>query len=105
MIYWISLESLAKELRYSSRLTEKGLLEITKKVKPITLTHVSRRITELLDEDLIYIKKSTKKGKVYDMTRKVKILNLEKELKKEIQARLRWISLNLKHQYVHEFGT
>jgi predicted transcriptional regulator len=55
--------------------------EIAKKVKPIAMTNVSRRITELLGEDLICLV-STKKGKVYAMTRKVKILNLEKELRK-----------------------
>ncbi|MGI0013663.1 MAG: winged helix-turn-helix domain-containing protein, partial [Nitrososphaera sp.] len=61
---------------------EKTVGEIAKKVK-IDITNVSRRITELLDEDLVYLRRNTQKGKVYDTTRKVKILNLEKELRKK----------------------
>jgi DNA-binding MarR family transcriptional regulator len=61
---------------------EKTVGEIAKKIK-IDRTNVSRRITELLREDLVYLIENTQKGKVYAMTRKVKILNLQKELKKK----------------------
>jgi predicted transcriptional regulator len=65
---------------------EKTVGEIAKQVK-IDITNVSRRITELFDEDLVYLKKNSQKGKIYEMTRKVKILNLEKELKKKFKLK------------------
>lgn len=46
--------------------------------------HVSLRITELKDEGLIELKKITSEGYyIYAKTEKVKILNLERELRKQ----------------------
>ena len=56
-------------------------------LKPMIQPNVSKRISELTDEGLIYLKKSTKKGKTYDKTPKVKILNLEKVLKKKFKLK------------------
>ncbi len=55
--------------------------QIVNKLKPMKQPNVSTRISELFDEDLIYVKKTTNKGKVYEKTKKVKILNLEKILR------------------------
>jgi hypothetical protein len=56
-------------------------------LKPMIQPNVSKRISELSDEGLIYVKKSTNKGKIYDKTPKVKILNLEKVLKKKFKLK------------------
>lgn len=45
--------------------------------------NVSKRITELQNEGLVKIKKITKQGYVYEKTEKVRILNLEKILRKK----------------------
>jgi predicted transcriptional regulator len=45
--------------------------------------NVSRRITELQDEGLVEIKKFTRQGYIYEKTEKVRILNLEKILRKK----------------------
>jgi hypothetical protein len=66
---------------------EKTVKELVRQLKPMIYPNVSKRITELLDEDLIYVKKTTKHGKIYDKTTKVKILNVEKELVKQFQIR------------------
>jgi DNA-binding MarR family transcriptional regulator len=47
--------------------------------------NVSRRTTELDNEGLIQVKKTTRDGKVYEKTDKVKILNLDKLLRKEFK--------------------
>lgn len=62
---------------------ESTVNDLVKKLKPMRQPHVSTRIGELLTEDLIYVKKTTSHGKIYDKTTKVKILNLEKELAKK----------------------
>ncbi|MFZ1077593.1 MAG: hypothetical protein WAN47_09235 [Nitrosotalea sp.] len=62
---------------------ERTVNELVKKLKPMRQPHVSTRIGELLAEDLIYVKKTTRQGKIYDKTTKVKILNIEKELTKK----------------------
>jgi DNA-binding transcriptional ArsR family regulator len=49
----------------------------------IATPNVSRRITELKDEGLISIRKIVKSGYIYEKTEKVKILSLEKELRKK----------------------
>ncbi len=64
---------------------ERTVNDIVLKLKPMKQPNVSTRIGELNDEDLIYIKKTTNKGKIYDVTKKVKILNLEKILKKKFK--------------------
>jgi DNA-binding transcriptional ArsR family regulator len=51
----------------------------------IKTENVSRRLTELTDEGLIRVKKVTRAGKVYEKTDKVKVLNLEKLLRKEFK--------------------
>lgn len=61
---------------------EKTVDQITKELgmkKP----NVSTRITELQDEGLVKIKKITRQGYVYEKTEKVRILNLEKILRKK----------------------
>lgn len=45
--------------------------------------NVSKRITELVEEGLIAVKKIRKAGKVYEKTEKVRILGLEKLLRKK----------------------
>lgn len=45
--------------------------------------NVSRRITELRDEGLINIKKTTRQGFIYEKTEKVRVLGLEKKLRKK----------------------
>lgn len=62
---------------------EKTVNEIVKSLKPMLRNNVSARLTELASEGLIYVKKTTKQGKVYDKTEKVRILNLEKHLTKK----------------------
>jgi len=60
---------------------EKTVNQITKDLgmkKP----NVSKRITELQDEGLVKIKKITKQGYIYEKTEKVRIINLEKILRK-----------------------
>lgn len=47
--------------------------------------HVSRRITELKDEGLVGIKRTTREGIVYDRTDKVRILDLDKTLRKKFE--------------------
>ena len=47
--------------------------------------NVSRRITEIADEGLIQVKKVIRAGKIYEKTDKVKVLNLEKLLRKEFK--------------------
>ena len=66
---------------------ESTVNEIVNKLKPMKQPNVSTRITELFDEDLIYVKKTIAKGKVYEKTKKVKILNLEKILKKNFKIK------------------
>lgn len=66
---------------------EKTVNELVKKLKQIARPNVSTRITELLEQDLIYVKKTTAQGKVYDKTKKVKILNIEKELRKKFKIK------------------
>lgn len=61
---------------------ESTVNQIVNKLKPMKQPNVSTRISELFDEDLIYVKKTTNKGKIYEKTKKVKILNLEKSLRK-----------------------
>lgn len=48
--------------------------------------NVSKRITELQDEGLVKIKKITKLGYIYEKTEKVRIINLEKILKKKFSV-------------------
>ncbi len=50
-----------------------------------TSVNASRRLTELADEGLIEVIKVTRAGKVYKKTDKVKVLNLEKLLRKEFK--------------------
>lgn len=45
--------------------------------------NVSKRITELQNEGLIVFKKITKSGYIYAKTEKVKVLGLEKKLRKK----------------------
>lgn len=63
---------------------ERTVNDIVLKLKPMKQPNVSTRIGELSDEDLIYVKKVSN-GKIYDKTKKVKILNLEKVLKKKFK--------------------
>jgi len=61
---------------------EKTVNQITKDLgmkKP----NVSKRITELENEGLVKIKKITKQGYIYEKTEKVRILNLERILRKK----------------------
>lgn len=64
---------------------ERTVTNLVSYLSPMIQPNVSKRISELTDEGLIYAKKSTKKGKVYDKTPKVKILNLERVLKKKFK--------------------
>lgn len=66
---------------------EKTVNQLVDNLKPIKQPNVSKRIAELIDEGLIYVKKSTNKGKIYDKTAKVRILNLEKELRKKFKMK------------------
>ena|SRR2546428_3404429 len=66
---------------------ERTVNELVKKLKPMLQPNVSTRITELLHEDLIYVKKTTTQGKIYDKTNKVKILNIEKELRSKFKIK------------------
>lgn len=66
---------------------EKTVSQITTKLKPMKQPNVSSRITELFNEGLIYVKKSTKTGIIYDKTDKVKILNLEKTLRRKFKIK------------------
>ena len=66
---------------------ERTVNQITHYLKPMRQPNVSKRTGELLDEGLIYVKKSTKQGIIYDKTEKVKILNLEKELRKKFKIK------------------
>ncbi len=66
---------------------EKTVTDLVSQLNPMKQPNVSKRITELTDEGLIYVKKSTKIGKVYDKTSKVKILNLEKVLIKKFKIK------------------
>lgn len=63
---------------------EKTVDQITKDLE-MKKPNVSKRITELQNEGLIGIKKITRKGFIYEKTEKVKILNLEKVLKKRFR--------------------
>jgi len=62
---------------------EKTVNALVESLKPMLRNNASARLTELAGEGLIHVKKSTKHGKVYDKTEKVRILNLEKHLKKK----------------------
>lgn len=66
---------------------ERTVNELVKKLKPMLQPNVSTRIAELLHEDLIYVKKTTAQGKIYDKTNKVKILNIEKELRSKFKIK------------------
>lgn len=66
---------------------ERTVTDLVSYLSPMIQPNVSKRISELTDEGLIYAKKSTKKGKVYDKTPKVKILNLERVLKKKFKLK------------------
>ena len=61
---------------------EKTVNQITKDLE-MKKPNVSKRITELQDEGLVKIKKITKQGYIYEKTEKVRILNLEKILRKK----------------------
>jgi len=61
---------------------EKTVDQITKDLG-IKKPNVSKRITELQNEGLVNIKKITKKGHIYEKTEKVRILNLDKILRKK----------------------
>lgn len=61
---------------------EKPVNQIAKNLG-MKLPNVSRRITELLDEGLVKIEKITKQGYIYEKAEKVRILNLEKILRKK----------------------
>lgn len=65
---------------------ESTVNQIVAKLKPMKQPNVSTRITELFDEDLIYVK-STNGGKIFEKTKKVKILNLEKILRKNFKIK------------------
>jgi predicted transcriptional regulator len=62
--------------------SEKTVEQIAKYLN-IKRPNVSRRLSELQDEGLINIKKNTKQGIVYEKTEKVRVLNLEKKLRKK----------------------
>lgn len=64
---------------------ERTVNQVTAKLRPMKQPNVSSRISELVKEGLIYVKKTTKEGIIYDKTDKVKILNLEKSLKKKFK--------------------
>lgn len=66
---------------------ESTVNQIVNKLKPMKQPNVSTRISELYDEDLIYVKKTTSKGKVYEKTKKVKILKLEKILTRKFKIK------------------
>jgi len=61
---------------------EKTVDQITKELE-MKKPNVSKRITELQDEGLVKIKGITRQGYVYEKTEKVRILNLEKILRKK----------------------
>jgi predicted transcriptional regulator len=64
---------------------EKTVEAITKKLK-MQKPNVSPRITELKDQGLIELKKITSQGyHIYAKTEKVKILDLERELRKKFR--------------------
>ncbi len=64
---------------------ERTVNQITSHLKPMQRQNVSKRIAELIDEGLIDVKKTGKTGIIYDKTEKVKILNLEKEIRKKFK--------------------
>lgn len=64
---------------------EKTVTQLVKQLKPMKQPNVSTRIRELAEQDLICVKKTSSQGKVYDKTSKVKILNLEKVLRKKFK--------------------
>jgi len=66
---------------------EKTVNELVKSLKPILRNNVSASLTELAAQGLVYVKRTTREGKVYDKTEKVKILNLEKYLKKNFKSK------------------
>jgi len=66
---------------------ESTVTQIVNKLNPMKQPNVSTRISELFDEDLIYVKKITNKGKIYEKTKKVKILKLEKILRRKFNIK------------------
>ena len=66
---------------------EKTVNQLVQSLKPMIRNNVSSRLTELTDEGLIYVKKITREGKIYDKTEKVKILNLEKQLRAKFKLK------------------
>lgn len=60
---------------------EKTVSQIVKELR-MKQPNVSRRITELKEEGLIKIKKITEKGVIYEKTEKVKILDLDRKLRR-----------------------
>ncbi len=66
---------------------ERTVTQITRHLKPMQQPNVSKRTGELIEQGLIYVKKSTKQGIIYAKTEKVNILNLEKELRKKFKIK------------------